>query len=93
MPSREQEELSRRLNDDELRKVAAQVEYFVSLLADRYKVEPDEVIEAAKWVREHKEFLRKIKTTGVISILGLLVSSLAMAAWEGVKAMVSRVGN
>ncbi len=93
MGTKEQDDVARRLNDDELRKIAAQVDYFVSLLADRYRVEPDEVIEAAKWVREHKEFLRKIKTTGVISILGLLVSSLAMAAWEGVKAMVSRVGN
>ena len=90
MPGKAQEDLSRRLNDDELRRVAAQVDYFVSLLAERYKVQPDEVIEAAKWVREHKEFLRKIKTTGVLSILGLLVSSIAMAAWEGVKSMLTR---
>jgi len=78
------------LTDDERRKVAAQVEAFVELITRRYDVKPEEVLEAVKWVRERKAFSERVKATGLVSLIGLLITAIGMAVWEGVKAMVSR---
>jgi hypothetical protein len=78
------------LSDDEQRRVAAQVEAFVELLARKYDVKPDEVLEAVKWVRERKAFNDRVKSTGLVSLIGLLITAIALAVWEGVKAMVGR---
>ena len=78
------------LTDDERRKVAAQVEAFVELITKRYDVRPEEVLEAVKWVREKKAFNDRVKSTGLVSLIGLLITAISLAVWEGVKAMVSR---
>jgi hypothetical protein len=78
------------LTDDERKKVAAQVEAFVELITRRYDVKPEEVLEAVKWVRERKAFSERVRSTGLVSLIGLLITAIALAVWEGVKAMVSR---
>ena len=78
------------LTEEERRRVHAQVEAFVELIIRRYDVNPEEVLEAVKWVREKKAFNDRVKSTGLISLIGLLVSAIGLAVWEGVKAMVSR---
>jgi len=78
------------LTDDERRKVAAQVEAFVELITKRYDVRPEEVLEAVKWVREKKAFNDRVKSTGLVSLIGLLITAISLAVWEGVKAMVGR---
>lgn len=80
------------LPEEERRKVAAQVEYFIELVGRRYDVRPDEVIEAVKWVRERRELAGKMKQTGIMSIIGLILSAVSMAVWEGVKAMLAGGG-
>ena len=78
------------LTDDERKKVAAQVEAFVELITRRYDVKPEEVLEAVKWVRERKAFSERVKSTGLVSLIGLLITAISLAVWEGVKAMVGR---
>jgi hypothetical protein len=78
------------LSDDDRRKVEAQVIFFLDLLSRRYEVSPQEVIDAVRWVRERKLVAEKIRSTGTLSLIGLLVSALALAMWEGVKAMITR---
>ena len=78
------------LTEEERRKVAAQVEAFVELITKRYDVRPEEVLEAVKWVREKKAFNDRVKSTGLVSLIGLLITAVGLAVWEGVKAMVSR---
>ena len=78
------------LTDDERRKVAAQVEAFVELITKRYDVRPEEVLEAVRWVREKKAFNDRVKATGLVSLIGLLITAIGLAVWEGVKAMVGR---
>lgn len=80
------------LPEEERRKVAAQVEYFIELVGRRYDVRPDEVIEAVKWVRERRELAGKMKQTGIMSIIGLILSAVFMAVREGVKAMLAGGG-
>ena len=78
------------LTDDERKKVVAQVDYFVELVGRRYDVKPEEVLEAVKWVRERKAFSDRVKSTGLVSLIGLLITAVALSVWEGVKAMVGR---
>jgi hypothetical protein len=78
------------LTEDERKKVAAQVEAFVELITRRYDVKPEEVLEAVKWVRERKAFSERVKSTGLVSLIGLLITAISLAVWEGVKAMVGR---
>ena len=78
------------LTEDERKKVAAQVEAFVELITTRYDVRPEEVLEAVKWVREKKAFNDRVKSTGLVSLSGLLITAISLAVWEGVKAMVGR---
>jgi hypothetical protein len=67
---------------------AAQVDAFVNILAKRYGIEPIEVVEAVRWVREHKDTLGKLKTAGWLALLGILISSAALAMWEGLKSLI-----
>jgi hypothetical protein len=62
----------------------------VELITKRYDVRPEEVLEAVRWVREKKAFNDRVKATGLVSLIGLLITAIGLAVWEGVKAMVGR---
>jgi hypothetical protein len=81
------------LSDEERRRIAASADYFLSYTAQRHGISVDDVIDTIRWVRERKEFAQKIKSTGTVSLIGLLVSALALAVWEGLKSLLSRSGN
>lgn len=76
------------LTEEEKRKVEHQVEYFTQLMANRYRVEPDEILEAVRFVRERKAFADRVKSTGLVSLIGLIISALTLAVWEGMKSFV-----
>lgn len=76
------------LSEEQKQLVEHQVEYFTSLMAKRYQVEPDEILEAVRYVRERKAFADKIKSTGLVSFIGLILSALTLAVWEGMKSFV-----
>lgn len=77
------------LSDEEKRRVTLQVDYFLEMISSRYKIQPQEIMETVQWVRERKEFTSKLKTTGLLSILGIVISALALTLWEGVKALIT----
>ena len=76
------------LSEQEKAVAAAQVDYFCSLVATRYEVDVSEIIELLQWMKRRKELQAKVKATAVMSIVGLVLSGIAMALWEGVKAMI-----
>ena len=59
---------------------------FVDLLARRYGLEPREVVEAVKWVQQHRDFVAKMKHGGWLSMISIVVGAAILAFWEGVKA-------
>ena len=65
-----------------------QADLLLELLSKRYGLEPNEVIEAVRWVQQHQEFVSKLKSGGMVGLTGLLVTGLAMALWEGFKALL-----
>lgn len=80
------------LSDEEKTTVAAQVEYFVELLAKKYNVEQHELESTIEWVKQQKEFREKMRTTGLLSILGIVLSGMMLALWEGIRATLGRGG-
>ena len=77
------------LTEEERIKVTAQVDYFLEVLANRYKIQSQEVIETIQWVKERKDFTAKLKTTALLSILGVVISAVALTLWEGAKSLIA----
>lgn len=78
------------LTDEERRRLTLQVEFFVDLVARKYDVAPTEVMDAVRYVKERREFMAKMKSTGMVSLIGLVISAIAMTMWEGIKAALGR---
>jgi hypothetical protein len=72
------------LSDEEKYKVTLQVDHFIEILSQRYGIEPTEVIDAVKWVRERKKFSEAVQNATTISFLGVLISAFLFALWQGV---------
>jgi hypothetical protein len=74
------------LSDADRLKVAAMVDYFVDILSKRYNTKPDEVVDAVRWYKEHREFMGRFKQAGLFSVISLMVSAALFAIWESAKA-------
>ena len=86
----EESEFFHRLTEEEKIKVQIQVDYFLYLIGKRYNTNPNEVLAAINWVKERRELAQKIKSSTIVTTLGILASALALAIWEGLKIMVFR---
>lgn len=82
--------MSQGLSEEEKVRVAYQVDYFMDLIAKKYSINHDEVIEALRWVKERKDFSDKFKSTGLTTLLGVLVTAILFAMWEGLKTLLGR---
>jgi len=51
------------------------------------------VADAVVWVREHKDFVSKLKHGGYMALIGTLVGTTLLVAWEGVKAYIRKATN
>jgi hypothetical protein len=78
------------LSDRDRAEIAAHIDHMVDVLADRYGVEPHEVVDTVKWVREKKEHDAKMKNAALLAIIGVMVSAVMMALWEGFKTLSGR---
>lgn len=65
-----------------------QADAVIRVLAERYGLEPRQVIEAVRWVENHKEFVSSLKKGGILSLIGLLITATTLAIWEGLKALI-----
>ena len=63
----------------------------VDELSRRYNVHPNEVLDALAYLREHRQFMQKLKHSSYLTILGTLVAASMLVAWEGVKAYLRKV--
>ena len=78
------------LSEEEKAKAAAQVDYFLTLLAKRYEVSPNEMAALVQEMRERKAFLDRVKATGLASLIGLVVTAIVLAVWEGLKSLIAQ---
>lgn len=78
------------LSEDEKVKVAAQVDYFLELMSQRYDVKPAEMLTLVQEMRERKAFYDRVKATGLASLIGLVVTAIVLAVWEGLKSLIAQ---
>ena len=78
------------LSDRDRAEIAATIDRLVETLADRYGVEPHEVVDTVKWVREKREHDAKMRNAAVMAVIGVIVSAVFLALWEGLKQLSSR---
>lgn len=79
-----------RLTEEEKSKVREQVDYFIYLLSEKYGTKPHEIAEAIQWVNERREFVKKLKSSGMMGLLGLIITGMMIALWEGVLSLMRR---
>jgi len=75
---------SHHLSDDDKYRVTLQVDHFIEILSARYGIEPNEVIDAVKWVRDRKKFSESMERGAILSLIGAVVSAVLFALWQGV---------
>lgn len=61
----------------------------IRLIADRYSVTPTQVVEAVRWIEQHKEFVSKLKNGSWFTLMGMVLTGMALAMWEGFKHLAS----
>lgn len=73
--------------EEEKARVGAIASAVIDELAKRYNVQPDEILSAVVWWREHRDFVTRLKHGGYMALVGTLIATSLMVAWEGVKAL------
>lgn len=71
-------------------KAALEVDIFLEILTKRYGLEIKDVVDTVRWVQEHRDFIASLRRAGAISFLGIIVSAMLLALWEGIKALITR---
>ena len=80
--------MNEQISREEMARIGMVADAVVDALAKRYGVQPADVVDAVKWVREHRDFVSKMKHSGFLTLSGIIISASIVAAWEGFKAYV-----
>lgn len=78
------------LTEEERARVGLIADRIVTVLADRYSIKPQEVQEAMSWYRTHREFVARMKTGGLLTLVSVLLSAILLSIWEGAKALMHK---
>lgn len=79
------------LTEEERYKAALQVEHFIHILETRYGISATEATELLRWARAQRERNQKLAQGGALSLIGLVITAIAISLVEGVKAFFARV--
>ena len=80
----------RHLSDQDRAEIAVQIDHMIEAIANRYGVGPSEVVEAVRWVKEKKEHDAKMRSAALMAVIGVIVSAVFLALWEGFKQLSGR---
>jgi hypothetical protein len=67
-----------------------QLEMVAEAFEKRYHMSFDELVEGARWARAARLRHEKITSGGIASLVGIIITAIAMAMWEGVKSWARR---
>ena len=77
------------ISEDDRARVGMMTEMVIETISRRYGLTPQEAVDAIRWVHDHKEFVSKMKHSSVFTVVGVLVSAMLIAIWEGIKTLGS----
>lgn len=78
------------LSEEERIKVSAQVDYFITIIEHRYGLTATEAAELLRWARAQRERNAKFVQGGALSLIGLVITAIAISLVEGIKAFFTR---
>jgi len=73
------------LSEEDRIRVQMQVDHFVTVLELRYGISANEATDLLRWARSQRERNAKLAHAGAISLIGMIVTALALSVVEGVK--------
>lgn len=74
---------------------AEQVDAFIKIVQNRYGIQEKEIpvlLDGLRWAAEHKRNLEKMGTTAMLTLLGMVLTGMGLAIWEGLKTLLRRDG-
>lgn len=77
-------------DEDERHRLSLQADYIIKILSERYGITPGQVVSAVQWVEDRKQNGERVKQTGLTSVIGIVITALLIAVWEGVKDVLRR---
>jgi hypothetical protein len=80
------------MTEEDRHRVTMQVDHFIEILSARYGIKPADVVETVNWVKDRKEFFTRVKMSGAVSIIGLVIGALLLSMWEGIKLAITHGG-
>ena len=80
------------LSDEERVKVAVQVDHFIHILEMRYGISVNEATELLRWAKAQRERNQKLLQGGSLSLIGLIITAVAISMVEGIRSWFSRGG-
>ena len=92
---KQEKEMGGRVDNDELETMVLaerQVEAFLRIMSTRYGLKEDEIpelLDNMKWVVKHRKHIDNSGTYALFILLGLVVTGLVTAMWEGIKHMLT----
>jgi hypothetical protein len=75
-------------DQDERERLAA--EHVRQLLAELGVGRSDlhEIMDSLRWIKEHREFMRRLQTGSITAIISLCCAAVASAIWVGIKTLL-----
>ncbi len=80
------------LSPEEKARLGTQYEMLMDIFAKRHGVTANELAEAVRWVKTHRDWMESIKKSGAFALIGFLASALLLALWEGLKQSIRKGG-
>ena len=77
--------MDHQLSEEDRIRVQMQVDHFVTVLELRYGISANEATDLLRWARSQRERNAKLAHAGAISLIGMIVTALALSVVEGVK--------
>lgn len=81
------------LSEEERVKAQLQVEAFIDIFCIRYGIKDDEIPELIgnlRWLGRHKSNIEGITMKAAMTFIGLAITGVAFAFWEGLKHLLAK---
>ena len=80
------------LSEEERIRVAIQVDHFIAVLETRYGISVNEATELLRWAKAQRERNQKLLQGGSLSLIGLIITAVAISLVEGIRSWFARGG-
>lgn len=81
------------ISEEDRIKAQLQVEAFVDVFCIRYGIKEEEIPDLLgnlRWLGKHKSSIEGLSIKAAMTVVGLVVTGMAVAFWEGIKHLLAK---